>query len=522
MLEAARAKRAEGLDVASAWSRPTAGPRPARLLEGLEIIPRRAIEYRGTRLEEFDLDAALARHPALLLVDELAHTNAPGLPPRQALAGRRGAARRRHQRLHHAQHPAPREPQRRRRPDHRRQGARDGARLGARAGRRGRAGGRHAGRAPAAPARGQGLRPRAGGPRHRAVLPQGQPDRAARAGAPAHGRAGGRPDARLHGRAGDPRDLGHGASGSWSASGPSPTAARLVRATRRMAARLHADWFAVHVETPRDQRLSAAEREDILRAMELAEQLGGRAGHPERPERRRGDPGLRPRRTTSPGSSWARPARPRWRELLRGSLLDALVRGSGGIEVLAITGEEEEDAARAPAPAAARRSTLAASTPRPRRSSLVPTARRPAAPAGRRYRCRRSTPPCCICSPWSWRPPASAAGRRSSPSLVGIASFDFFFVHPFYTFSVADVRYVLTFGVMLVVALVMGNLTGRIRSQAEAAREREQRTSALYAPEPRSRRAPGPGRGARRGPAEPARHLRDRCGGAAARRGGRA
>ena len=65
-------------------------------------------------------------------------------------------------------------------------------------------------------------------------------------------------------------------------------------------------------------------------------------------------------------------------------------------------------------------------------------------------------------------------------SLVGIASFDFFFVHPFYTFSVADVRYVLTFGVMLVVALVIGNLTGRIRSQAEAAREREQRTSALY------------------------------------------
>ena len=58
--------------------------------------------------------------------------------------------------------------------------------------------------------------------------------------------------------------------------GPSPTAVRLVRATRRMAARLHADWIAVHVETPRDQRLSAAEREYILRALELAEQLGGR------------------------------------------------------------------------------------------------------------------------------------------------------------------------------------------------------------------------------------------------------
>jgi two-component system sensor histidine kinase KdpD len=53
-------------------------------------------------------------------------------------------------------------------------------------------------------------------------------------------------------------------------------------------------------------------------------------------------------------------------------------------------------------------------------------------------------------------------------------------VPPYYTFSVSDVRYVLTFGVMLLVALVMGNLTGRIRSQAVAAREREQRTTTLY------------------------------------------
>jgi two-component system sensor histidine kinase KdpD len=79
---------------------------------------------------------------------------------------------------------------------------------------------------------------------------------------------------------------------------------------------------------------------------------------------------------------------------------------------------------------------------------------------------------------------AAARVRRGpalAASLVGIASFDYFFVHPFYTFLVSDVHYVLTFGVMLVVALVMGNLTGRIRNQAEAAREREQRTSALYA-----------------------------------------
>src|SRR4249920_3805401 len=47
------------------------------LLEGLEVIPRRPIEYRGTRVLEFDIDAALARKPGLLLLDELAHTNAP-------------------------------------------------------------------------------------------------------------------------------------------------------------------------------------------------------------------------------------------------------------------------------------------------------------------------------------------------------------------------------------------------------------------------------------------------------------
>ncbi len=48
------------------------------LLEGLEVIPRRAVDYRGTRVLEFDIDAALARKPSLLLLDELAHTNAPG------------------------------------------------------------------------------------------------------------------------------------------------------------------------------------------------------------------------------------------------------------------------------------------------------------------------------------------------------------------------------------------------------------------------------------------------------------
>src|SRR5574342_652363 len=77
-LEAARARRAEGLDVAVGVAETHGRQETARLLDGLEILPRRSLDYRGTTLLEFDLDAALARQPALLVVDELAHTNAPG------------------------------------------------------------------------------------------------------------------------------------------------------------------------------------------------------------------------------------------------------------------------------------------------------------------------------------------------------------------------------------------------------------------------------------------------------------
>src|ERR1700723_939107 len=48
------------------------------LIGGLEVIPRRVVDYRGSRLEEMDLDAILARRPKIALVDELAHTNVPG------------------------------------------------------------------------------------------------------------------------------------------------------------------------------------------------------------------------------------------------------------------------------------------------------------------------------------------------------------------------------------------------------------------------------------------------------------
>ena len=78
MLEAAREQRAQGVDVIVGWVDTHGRVETQALLGDLEILPRRPVEYRGTTLAEFDLDAALGRRPALMLVDELAHTNAPG------------------------------------------------------------------------------------------------------------------------------------------------------------------------------------------------------------------------------------------------------------------------------------------------------------------------------------------------------------------------------------------------------------------------------------------------------------
>src|SRR5262249_37762555 len=78
MLEAARREKAAGVDVVIGYVEPHGRKETEALLEGLEVLPTQALDYRGVTLREFDLDAALARRPKLILVDELAHTNAEG------------------------------------------------------------------------------------------------------------------------------------------------------------------------------------------------------------------------------------------------------------------------------------------------------------------------------------------------------------------------------------------------------------------------------------------------------------
>ena len=78
MLEAAHQAQKEGVDVVVGYVEPHARPDTLALLEGLEVLSCREVDYQGIRLREFDLDGALARRPQLILVDELAHSNAPG------------------------------------------------------------------------------------------------------------------------------------------------------------------------------------------------------------------------------------------------------------------------------------------------------------------------------------------------------------------------------------------------------------------------------------------------------------
>jgi two-component system sensor histidine kinase KdpD len=78
MLETAQGLKAEGMDVVVGYVETHGRAETEELIAGLEIIPRKKVEYRGTFMEEMDLDALLARHPKLALVDELAHTNVSG------------------------------------------------------------------------------------------------------------------------------------------------------------------------------------------------------------------------------------------------------------------------------------------------------------------------------------------------------------------------------------------------------------------------------------------------------------
>lgn len=474
MLEAARRERAEGADVVVGVVETHGRGETAALLDGLERLPLRSIEYRGKQLEEFDLDGAQARHPGLLLVDELAHTNVPGSQHRKRwqdvdLLLDRGIDVYTTLNVQHLESL-------------------------------------------------NDVVAQITWVRVRETVPDAVFDRAddvelcdlpadellqrlkegkvylpeqARNATEAFFRKGNLlalrelalrrmaqrvdSDVQAYRRA-------HGISTTWAASerilvciGPSENGPRLVRAAARMAAGLRAEWIALHVETPRLALRGDARRGTLAETIRLAESMGAEvvniAGEPIADRILEYARGRNVTRLIV-----GKPSQPRWRELLAGSVLDTLVRGSGEIDVHVISGDE---------------------APPSRRATRRPEPARPAPPSAYAWAIASVIGVTGLCTLLYVYIDISdiimlyllvimvmAARFGRGPSMLAavlsVASFNFCFVPPFYTFAIADARYMLTFVVMLTVGIVISSLTEQVRMQAEAARGREQRTAILY------------------------------------------
>jgi two-component system sensor histidine kinase KdpD len=275
----------------------------------------------------------------------------------------------------------------------------------------------------------------------------------------------------------------HGISATWPASerllvcvGPNPASERLIRAARRMAVGLRAQWVAVYVETPAHVNLSESDRQALAANMRLAESLGGKTvilSGADVPRQL-----VLYAREHNVGRILAgKPTHPRWRDRLRGSLVDALVRGSGDIDVYVISGDTSRDPGKAPAPIPFR-------------------PRSPASDYASAVAVVLFTSVVC----WfmssifaatnlvmvyllgvTFVATRSSRGPAALASVLSVAAFDFFFIPPQLTFAVADSQYLLTFAVMLLVALLISTLASRARIQADTVRQRERRTAALYA-----------------------------------------
>ena len=463
-----------GADVVIGWVETHGRSDTASLTEGLPRLAPLAVDHRGISLAEFDLDAALARRPGILLVDELAHTNAPGVRHTkryQDVLELLDAGIDVHTTLN-VQHL---------------ESLNDVV----------------------AVITGVVVRERVPDSVFDAAdevelvdlptpdllkrLEDGKvyvPEQARHAIArfftvgnltALRELALRRTAERVHDQADVLREQ-QGITAPWATReklmvgvGPAPQSAKLVRATYRMASRLKVPWIAATVEGSRSDSLPAKDRARLEAHLALAESLGAEVLV------LRGDDVSVQMLTAARERGVTRllvgkPAAPRsLRNRFRRSPVDRLVRDSGEIDVLVTTGEEDEKDRGAPKPAATR-ARLSEHLWSVGAVSL-------ATAVGVLFRSRFQLGDYAMIYVLTI---LLVSLRLSSlpamfSALLSVAAIDFFFVPPFYTFAIADVRAVVTFIVLLAVGLTVSRLTLRVRREAKAARERERRTASLYA-----------------------------------------
>ncbi|MGC4068915.1 MAG: sensor histidine kinase KdpD [Polyangiaceae bacterium] len=254
---------------------------------------------------------------------------------------------------------------------------------------------------------------------------------------------------------------------------PAPSSGRLIRAAARLAAGLRCPWVAASVDSPL-QNVSEADRERLEGHMRLAESLGATVTRLS--DRSVADALLGySRRYNVSRLIIGKPTHSRLRDRLRGSLLDEVVRGSGDLDVHVISGDDSDGAQerRLPAPRAPFRLSLYLLST----GLVIGTV---GLAAFLRATLQLPDPEMLflinvmVTAVWLGRGPSLYAAG------LGVGAYDLFFVPPYWTFNVTDRRYFLTFVMMFVIGYVLSELTNRIKRQERDAIAREQRTAVLY------------------------------------------
>lgn len=481
MLKAAHQQQQKGVDVVVGLLETHGRVETAQLLTGLSLLPEQAIQYQGRILAEFDLDAALSRKPQLILVDELAHSNLPSCrhPKRWQDIDELLAAGIDVYSTLNVQHL-------------------------------------------------ESLNDIVGqitGIRVRETIPdkvfdnaddivlvdlppdeliqrlkEGKvylPEQAKRASRHffrkgnlialrelALRRTADRVDAQMRHYRQD-QAINH----MWQAKerllvgiNYHVSSENLVRAAARLAANLHADWLAVYVETPSEQSLSVSQQEQLLKTQKLAQELG--AETVSLSGQNRADTLLAYAQTRNVsklvlGKSHV----PRWQTLWKQSLASEIHQRTDHDIDLYLIGKYLA------APVSTSHSSPSPTSSSPPSTTLL-------------LNCGWAT---LICSLITLLTAGLLQvfdlanvimlyllavvlitirfGKHAGifASFFSVAAFDFFFVPPRLSFTVSDTQYIFTFALMLAVALIISNLTARLRYQADIATHREQRTASLYA-----------------------------------------
>ena len=479
MLTTARAKVRDGIDVVAAVVETHGRSETAAMLDGLEVVPQREVDYQGSTLREMDLDAVLARRPAMALVDELAHTNAPGSrhPKRyqdveELLdAGIDVLTTLNIQHVESLNDVVAQITKIRVRetvpdgvldraddieivdlnPDDLIQRLREGKVY--------------------APPQAE-----------RALQHYFSPGNLTALRELALRRTAQRVDSQLldHMRA-------HAILGPWAAGervvvcvGEDRHSAGLVRYAKRLADRFHAPWTALTVEGPRSISLSEPERDRISEVLRLADRLGGEA-------------------VTLPGGrriadeimAYAsaanvthivigKSARTRWFEILHGSVVHDLVRKAGDISVHVIAGEVARDSPMPPRSVAAAVDDDGHATLLPYLAAVLATAA--ALGAAELLRPFSGTENVDLVFLAAIVGVAAQFGLK--PALLAVAAssacYNFFFLPPVFTFTIADPRNIVALVLFTAVAVVVSNMPARMRALVTSSQARSRSTEALY------------------------------------------